>query len=172
MGLGNTDYGDDGFGVRLARRVAERLRDVGPSHSAPSILIAETMPERFIGRVAQSGFDSLVFLDAVELGEAPGSVVLLRSMEMVARFPQVSTHKISLGTLARWVQENGRMQAHLLGVQPGSLKASRRLTPAVQKTVEVLCDLVCNFWGLKGSEKIPDHELRPIMRTTAEEDLC
>ncbi|MGA2400664.1 MAG: hydrogenase maturation protease [Syntrophobacteraceae bacterium] len=172
MGLGNTEYGDDGFGVRLARRMAERLTDAGQSKAAPSILIAETMPERFIGRVAENCFDTLVFLDAVDLGGAPGSVVLLSSRDLVARFPQISTHKISLGTLAQWVEASGTMRAHLLGVQPGSLKAQRRLTPEVQGTVDVLSDLLLSFWGFKSLERLPAHELRPVTRTTAEEDLC
>jgi len=172
MGIGNAEYGDDGFGVRLAGTVADRLKDSGRSTVVPTILIAETEPERFIGRVAENCFDRLVFLDAVEVGEAPGSVVILSSREIVARFPQVSTHKISLGTLARWVEASGTTQVRLLGVQPGSLKPSEKLTPSVQRTVEILSDLLISYWSPNHMEKLPDDLLRPIRRTTAEEDLC
>ena len=133
MGLGNVDYGDDGFGVRLAEELKSEVRrpkaernpkSEGRSEELSSscsdfglwtsfglrssefglrrqVIVAGTTPERFIGRVADEGFDHLIFLDAVEFGGAPGSVVLLNSDEMAARFPQVSTHKISLGLLAK-----------------------------------------------------------------------
>jgi hydrogenase maturation protease len=134
MGLGNVDSGDDGFGVRLA----EELKSEGRGH----VIIVGTTPERFIGRVVDESFDHVIFFDAVEFGGAPGSVVFLDSDEMAARFPQVSTHKLSLGLLARQVEANGRTAAWLLGVQPESLKPGEPLTPIVQATLELLLELL------------------------------
>jgi len=134
MGLGNEDYGDDGFGVRLV----EELGTEGLGH----VIIAGTEPERFIGQMATQCFDHVIFLDAVEFGGAPGSVVLLGSDEMAARFPQVSTHKLSLGLLARQIEANGRTNAWLLGVQPESLKLGEALSRAVQTTLEALLQLL------------------------------
>ena len=137
MGLGNVDYGDDGLGVRLA----EALTADGLSE----VVVAGTTPERFIGRVSDAGYDHVIFLDAVEFGGAPGSVVFLDSEEMAARFPQVSTHKISLGVLAKWVESGGATHAWLLGVQPESLKPGQRLTPTVSVTIKVLKELLENL---------------------------
>lgn len=134
MGLGNTDYSDDGFGVRLA----EALIAAG----VPDVIVAGTTPDRYIGRVADGGFDVFIFLDAVEFGGAPGSVVFLDAGEMAARFPQISTHKISLGTLAKWVEAGGSTQAHLLGVQPQSLKPGAALTATVRDTLDALASLL------------------------------
>ena len=108
MGLGNTDYADDGFGVRLS----EELLGAGMAN----VILAGTTPDRSIGLVAEQGFDHIVFLDAVEFGGTPGSVVLLNAREISARYPQISTHKISLGVLAKWVEANGRTKVWLLGV--------------------------------------------------------
>ena len=138
MGLGNVLYGDDGFGVRLAEELkAKDLR----SH-VMDIIVAGTTPDRFVGRVADESFDHLIFLDAVEFGGAPGSVVLLNSDEMATRYPQISTHKISLGLLAKWAEANGRTKAWVLGVQPESLTPGGELTPAVRATLELLLELV------------------------------
>jgi hydrogenase maturation protease len=134
MGLGNVDYGDDGFGVRLA----EALR----AEDRSNVIIAGASPERIVSKLADKGFDHLIFLDAVEFGAAPGSVVLLNSGEMAARFPQVSTHKLSLGLLARQVEANGKTRAWLLGVQPESLRRGEELTPTVRATLELLLELV------------------------------
>ena len=167
MGVGNVDYGDDGLGVRLAEAVAGTLSLAGGLYGALEVIIAGTTPEVFVGRVAEKGFDHLVFLDAVEFGGAPGSVILLDAGQIAARFPQVSTHKISLGLLAKWVEASGTTKAWLLGVQPESLKAAQRLTPVVLKTVEVLNDLLCGIWGGgKASQQLPAG--RPI----AEVHLC
>jgi hydrogenase 3 maturation protease len=87
-------------------------------------------------------FDHLVFLDAVEFGAAPGSVVFLDSQQITARYPQISTHKISLGALANFVESNGVTKAWLLGVQPESLKEGQDLTPTVRRTLGVLLELL------------------------------
>jgi hydrogenase maturation protease len=145
VGLGNPDYGDDGLGLRLAETVAETLGRSGDFPGAPDVIIAGTTPEAFMGRMAEGGAGHVVFLDAVEFGAAPGSVILLNADEMAARFPQVSTHKISLGLLASFIEKSGTAKAWLLGVQPESLKPAKRLTPLVQETIEVLNDLLCDL---------------------------
>jgi len=134
LGLGNVDGGDDGFGVRLAEALARA--------GAPDVVIGGTAPEPLAGRCAGQGFDHLVFLDAADFGAAPGSVVFLNSQEMAARFPQISTHRLSLGLLAKWVEAGGTTRAWLLGAQPGSLKAACALSPAVQTTLAVLTELL------------------------------
>jgi len=135
MGLGNVDYGDDGFGVRLA----EELIAAG----VPDVIVAGTTPDRWISHFA--GFDHIVFLDGVEFGGAPGSAVFLDSAEIAVRFPQISTHKISVGVLARWVELTGGTKAWLLGVQPESLKPGQQLSPTLQKTFDALRELLCTL---------------------------
>lgn len=134
MGLGNLDSGDDGVGVRLA----EALKAEGLSH----VISAGARPERYVSQVAEAGFDNLIFLDAAEFGAVPGSVVLLNSEEMAARFPQISTHTLSLGLLAKGAEANGKTKAWLLGVQPESFRAGESLTTAVQATLQLLLELL------------------------------
>ena len=172
MGLGNVAYGDDGFGVRLAEKVNAKLRrpkskgrpkPAGRSEShacnaweleaGSQVIVAGTNPERWIARAADGGFDHVVFLDAVEFGALPGSVVLLRSDEMAARFPQISTHKLSLGLLAKQVEANGRTKAWLLGVHPQSLTPSEELTSTVRATLHLLLDLLGACLGGRASSR-------------------
>ncbi len=132
MGLGNVELGDDGFGVRLA----ESLRQAG----VPDVVIAGTVAERYLGS-AVDDFDHVVFLDAVDFDNEPGCVVFLDCAEIVAEFAQISTHKIALGTLARWVESNGRTRAWLLGVQPQSLSGTS-LTPPVEGSRQLVHELI------------------------------
>jgi hydrogenase maturation protease len=144
MGVGNAEYGDDGFGVRLAEAlIAAGVKDV---------IVAGSEPERYLTTAAGAKcdgadfdmlvFDHVVFLDAVEFGGVAGSVVWLDRAEMGARYPQISTHKISLGVLAGVVESNGRTKAWLLGVQPESVKEGEGLSATVEKTLGALVELM------------------------------
>lgn len=137
IGLGNPDYGDDGFGVRLA----EALDEAG----LPDVVVAESSPEKFIGEITASWFDSVVFLDAVEMDAAPGSVVLLTSAEITSRFAQISTHKLSLSLLAEWVEFGGNSKAWLLGVQPKSMTAGLQLSDEVHRSLEAVKELILSL---------------------------
>lgn len=146
MGLGNTDYGDDGFGTVLSQGIADRLKGREAFTDRHDVINAQTSPERFIGEVTEGGFDHVIFLDAVEFGGAPGSVIFLDSGDMEEKFPQVSTHKISPAVMARWIEGGGDTRAWLLGVQPGSLSTSGGLTEDVRTTLEMMEGLICDLW--------------------------
>jgi hydrogenase maturation protease len=134
VGLGNPEYGDDGFGVRLASELREAgMRDVA---------IAGTTPEQCLGQITAQGFDRLVFLDTADFGATPGSLVVMGAEQIQARYPQISTHKLSLAALAELAQANGRTKAWLLGVQPQSIKPGYGLTPTVQTTLEIIRELL------------------------------
>ena len=134
VGVGNPDRGDDSFGLRLA----EAVRDLG----YPDVILAERTPERWTEGLARGGYQTLVFLDAVGMSAAPGDVIFLEGAEIAARYPQVSTHKLSLGTIARLIEAAGPTRVFLLGVQPQSVDHGAELSAPVRTTLEILCDLL------------------------------
>lgn len=134
IGIGNIDHGDDGLGMRLAEELVEA--------GVVDIVAAGTIPEAYIGAVCEHEFDHVVFVDAVEFGADPGSVIFLNAAEIESRFPQISTHKISLSMLAKFVESNGMTKAWLLGVQPESIGAGRQICSKVRATLDVLRELL------------------------------
>jgi len=106
------------------------------------VIVAGSSPDGWLRIVTDMKFDHLVFLDAVEFGAEPGSAVFLDSREIVTRYPQISTHKISLGVLANFIESNGVTKAWLLGVQPESLKQGHEISPTVRKTLNALRELL------------------------------
>ena len=130
VGIGNTGLGDDGFGVHLAEALA--------ASGLADVFIACTVPENHVTALINGRFDSLVFMDAVSTGADAGSVVLLPSDEIKSRFPQVSTHKFSLGSLARLIEMESSARVWLLGVQPATLREGTGLSDAARTTLELL----------------------------------
>ena len=130
VGIGNTDLGDDGFGVRLA----EELSGAG----LPDILITHTVPENYLATLSHGGFDNVVFLDTVTTGARPGSVVFLNASDVKNRFPQISTHKIALGMLAQLIEAESPTRVWLLGIQPATVKQGNGLSKPVERTLSLL----------------------------------
>jgi hydrogenase maturation protease len=133
MGVGNVDYGDDGFGVYLA----EELVAAGISN----VIIAGTTPEHYLGRIAEQGFDHLLVIDATNFQDEPGTVVFLNAAEIATAFPQISTHKISLGVLAQALEQGGT-RVWLLGVQPESLQPGQELSATMEASMEIIHGLL------------------------------
>ncbi|MGE5726351.1 MAG: hydrogenase maturation protease [Acidobacteriota bacterium] len=144
MGVGNVDYGDDGFGVYLA----EELVVAGVS----DVIIAGTNPERYLERIAEQGFDHLLVIDATNFGDEPGTVVFLNAAEIETAFPQISTHKISLGVMARIIEGSGA-RVWLLGVQPESLQPGQVLSPTMEASLEIVHALLRDLRACQGSQE-------------------
>jgi len=146
VALGSTDAGDDAFGILLARKLAAGAE----TGSEWRVLVAGVGPERCLSLLTQRTFDNVVFLDAAEIGAAPGSVALLNAEEMNSRNPQVSTHRISLGLLAKMVEGSGPTKAWLLAAQPESLRRGAALSEPVAQAVELVHQLLA-----RTSEEVP-----------------
>ncbi len=133
IAIGNPDHGDDGFGPSLGEALEQR--------GLAEVVLAGTTPEAHTGQVRAGGWDAVILLDAVEVGAAPGAVVVLSAEQLVSRFPQFSTHKLSLGTLARLIEADEGPKVSLLGAQPASLKGPG-LSPVIEETVRLLAELL------------------------------
>ncbi len=144
VGVGQAGRGDDAFGLELISALAPQAQPDSPGEIAGDVLAlwAGSEPERRLGFLADGGFDDVVFLDAAQFGGRPGSVVFLDAGQMASRFPQVSTHRLSLGLLARLIEARGPTRAWLLGVQPETLAGRPGLSPAAQQALVLLAELL------------------------------
>jgi hydrogenase maturation protease len=134
LGIGEGQWGDDGLGVALA----ETLQQAG----CPNVVVTGSTPESWIGWVRREGFENVLLLDALEFPGEPGSVVLLASSQLRSRYPQVSTHKLTLGTLATLLEDQSRARVWCLGVKPASLAEGAGLSEPVRLTLELLKELL------------------------------
>jgi hydrogenase maturation protease len=133
VGVGNHERGDDGVGVTVARRLAHL--------GVPHVFEGGTTPERLVGAVRDGGFETVVLIDAVDAGCEPGAVVVMDAAQVRSRYPQVSTHKISLGTIAQVLLGSTCRRVWLVGIQPESVALGIcGLSAAVELSVALVTD--------------------------------
>lgn len=138
-GIGNVFLSDDAFGVEVAQRLAGRALPQGvrvEDFGIRGIHLAYELLE---------GYDALVLIDAVPMGEPPGTLAVIEaecedpgSRGSDAEHPMVDAHTMSpdvvLATLARLGGSVARVV--IVGCQPGDLREGIGLSPAVADAVE------------------------------------
>jgi hydrogenase maturation protease len=143
VGLGNPELGDDAAGIVLLEQLQHRLGQTGGGRFPSSelgFLLAGTQPESHLHHLTHGGWKHVVLLDAADFGAPPGSVALLDRSELRARFPQSSTHRLSLGMLAELIEAGGHTRAWLLAMQPASLRRLAQLSPLLERAIAALAD--------------------------------
>jgi hydrogenase maturation protease len=143
-GIGNIFQTDDAFGVEVANRLAGRVLPPGvrvEDFGIRGVHLAYELLE---------GYDGLVLVDAVPMGEPPGTLAVIEpevtatSDEMA---PVVDAHTMSpdvvLASLARL---GGSVdQIFIVGCQPASLQEGMGLTPAVAAAVDDAVEMCCQL---------------------------
>lgn len=141
-GIGNVFLSDDAFGVEVAHRLVGR--------PLPDGVRAEDYGIRGIHLAYEllEGYDALVLVDAVPMGEPPGTLAVIEPevdayISDVQEVPIVDAHTMSpdivLGTLARLGGSVGRVV--IIGCQPADLREGMGLSPAVDAVVDDAADL-------------------------------
>jgi hydrogenase maturation protease len=141
LGIGNVDRADDGAGILLASLLRER--GVGDVYDGG------VTPEKMIFTLNRGGYNTVVFLDAVDAGAEPGAVVIASSGEFKSRFPQVSTHKLSLLTLAQLLDTPDNAHVWLIGIQPQTIEwGTTAVSDAVGSTIHLLAGQIAEAMSL------------------------
>lgn len=152
VGLGSAERGDDGVGLYIAKRLAsERL----PENVEVVLCESERDLLRLVGTLSVNKDGSadglpchVIFLDAVEFGGREGEIAFLGSEEIKSRFPQVSTHKISLSAIAKYIEANGKTSVWLIGIQVKNIRMPSGLSPEVKEAADVLTGLLTRQPGM------------------------
>jgi len=139
LGIGNELSGDDGAGVKIAEGLRNYQKDSAPRISSETRLIisAGLAPENFTGQLRQFKPNLVIFIDAAELGSAPGTVEWLSWKDTVGM--SGSTHSLPLSILAQYLVAEIGCEVHLLGIQAGSNSYGETLSlPVVRAANEVI----------------------------------
>jgi hydrogenase maturation protease len=138
IGLGNTLLADDGVGVHAVRRLAADART--PSGLQP--LDGGTLGFRLLDAVIRS--DAVLFIDAADLQEPPGTIRLLQQDALghyIRRGGAMSAHEAGLVDLLTLAQLDGWKPSRLalLAIQPQRIDWDDQLSEPVARALPAAC---------------------------------
>jgi hydrogenase maturation protease len=144
-GIGNIFLSDDAFGVEVATRLSGRALPDGvrvEDYGIRGLHLAYDLLE---------GYDALVLVDAVPMGDPPGTLAVIEPEPMTlspsspksGTTPDIDAHTMSpdivLTTLTRLGGSVDRIV--IVGCQPGNLDEGIGLSPSVQGGVAAAVEL-------------------------------
>jgi hydrogenase 3 maturation protease len=123
---------DDRLGIALARALGRAL----PPHPRLRIVSGGEAPENFTGQVRAFAPSHVLLLDAVDHGLEPGTAFLVD--ESAVTMGDMTSHRLPLKLLMRFLAASIPCRVMLLGVQPRTLLPGNRLSVPVRKTLPPL----------------------------------
>ncbi len=128
VGLGNILRSDDGVGVYLIQRLAGKVNAV--------CLDAGIALETYLGKIVKAHPDTVLLVDAVHLGLAPGQSQVLTEDEILQN--GLTTHDLSPKFFIQYLKEQTSAGIYLLGVQPKRVDMGEEMSPEVTKALAEL----------------------------------
>lgn len=133
LGVGNILLTDEGFGVH----VVNQLREDYVFNPPISILDGGTMGMELL--TYMRGMTKLLLVDAINGGDAPGTVYEFPHEEMNSYFTEaISVHEVGMQDILRIraLQEDPLEDAVVIGVEPESLELGLDLSETTQVVVK------------------------------------
>jgi len=147
IGLGSPLMADDGLGLVVLAKLREEWR----FDDGVELVDGGTWGMTLLPHIEAA--DRLILLDAIDRDEEPGALVRL-DREELPRFLslKISPHQIDLREVLAVAEIRGKlpMQTVALGLQPGRVELSDRLSPEVEDHVQDVVALACRqleAWG-------------------------
>ena len=126
--IGNELRGDDGAGTAVARELGGAL--------PWQVFDTQTVPESFLMKIAAQEPDSVVLIDALDFGGAPGAVNLARADDIGGQGP--STHGPTPLAFLEALRMVHPCPCWVLGIQPEHIEFGVSLSAAVEAAVELV----------------------------------
>jgi hydrogenase 3 maturation protease len=142
VGIGNRLRGDDGVGSVLAGALI--------AAGVPRVFDAEELPESVVSAVAATSPDTVLLVDAVDLGSEPGSAALIDRDQTSSYVP--TTHRVPAELLMEVLERATGARCLLLGVQPAATGFALPMSASVRSSLELLTELLV---GMLGSDQPP-----------------
>ncbi len=144
LGVGNTLYGDDGLGVRVAEELTR--------HNLPAGVAVEVAAVSGINLVLRmDGWKRVIIIDAVQMGEKPGAWRRFRAEDVryFAGGQGLSLHETGVAQALELAEALGKLPEEVLiyGVEPERLEISEELSPPVQAAIpEIIKHILGELW--------------------------
>ena len=139
-GVGNIFFGDDGFGVEVARRLSGE-RFTSQVHVADFGIRGVHLAFEIV-----SGYDVVILIDAVRCGGQPGTLYVIEP-DTSGLGTTADAHSMEVQNVFSFINRLGGTHAKILivGCEPGDVREgiglSDRVSPAVDETIRLVRNL-------------------------------
>ncbi len=137
-GIGNDLRGDDAAGVLCLRSLERRVASTGPGPRAVLFIDGGETPENETSRIRAFCPDLVILIDAARSGRKPGDVFLVEKEAISDE--EVSTHRISLALLVRFIEESIGARVLFLGIEPKTTESGSPVSPAVLRAIAAISE--------------------------------
>lgn len=127
-GIGNYLKGDDAVGCYIVKQLNKNVNAI--------LIDCEDAPERFIEKMIQSKPDIIVFIDALQMNQQPGSVAFLKEEDL--NHPGISTHQTNLKMCIEYIKSKIGTKIFIIGIQPESTEFGKPMSDKILNTAEIL----------------------------------
>lgn len=136
-GVGNVFRSDDGFGVMVAERLAGRPMP-------PGVRVADIgVRGVHLAFELLDGYDVLVLIDALPMGEAPGTVAVIEGLPEEGAVVPDAHGMDPRAVLALAARMGGRVgRVLVVGCEPATVAEGMGLSPPVAQAVDVAVAVV------------------------------
>ena len=137
VGVGQELRGDDAAGVLAVRALESAFASLprgGGPEPAPFFFEAGPLPEASAGPLRRFRPDGVVFLDAADLGEPPGSVGWIEPDGIDDE--SAGTHAFPLQGFSRYLQNELGCRIALIGIQPRQMEFDSPASPEVVSAID------------------------------------
>ncbi|MBI9044393.1 MAG: hydrogenase maturation peptidase HycI [Anaerolineaceae bacterium] len=139
VGIGNEIRSDDAVGVYIVRSIRNYI-----SESEKVLLVeAGPSPESFTGMIKAHAPQVIIFIDAAEMGEKPGTVRLL-TMQEIDGF-SASTHTLPLSIIGKYLALEIGCPILTIAIQPETLEFDEPISASIQSLIEPLAKEIASF---------------------------
>jgi hydrogenase 3 maturation protease len=154
LGVGNPDRADDGAGSRCVRLLLQRpaVRRFADGAGQGRRAIPEKIqafdggevPESATGIIRKFGPSHVLIIDTASAGSEPGTVFFINKKKI--REDDITTHRIPLSHLVRYLEETVGCRVILLGIEPRGLEPGKKMSRPVSQAVKAVADTLAGLW--------------------------
>ncbi len=131
IGIGNKLRKDDGAGSIIISRLKRK--------GIKNVLDCGIVPENFIGKIIKINPTHIIFFDAIDMREKPGTYKIISENELCERI--ISTHKLSIKILFKILRrEIPNVKILIIGIQPKNIEFGRGLSRSINKGINSLIE--------------------------------
>jgi hydrogenase 3 maturation protease len=131
VGVGNRLRGDDGIGPVLLDLLDGLV---------PHAIDADSLPENYTGVIKRLKPSAVIFIDALDFGEKPGSVKVIE-MKDIMKYG-TSTHNLSLDVAMEYLAHETGGGVFLIGIQPLRIASVEGISPDVARAIKVIAGII------------------------------